>query len=78
MGSVALETPKGRWRRSGGSSVSTVLTSAVPPSERPAESLEFQGSVSTRDVGAGLMSAPWTQASHQATVNDPLLREPRP
>ena len=27
MGSVALETPKGRWRRSGGSSVSTVLTS---------------------------------------------------
>ena len=60
------------------SSVSTVLTSTVPPSERPAESLEFQGSVSARDTGAGLMSAPWTQASHQATVNDPLLREPRP
>ena len=32
MGSVALETPKGRWRRSGGSSVSTVLTS--PPLRR--------------------------------------------
>lgn len=32
MGSVALEAPKGRWRRSGGSSVSTVLTS--PPLRR--------------------------------------------
>lgn len=32
MGSVTLETPKGRWRRSGGSSVSTVLTS--PPLRR--------------------------------------------
>ena len=58
------------------SPVSTALTSGVPPSKPQRESLEFQGSSPARNAGAGLMSAPWTPALHQAAVNDPLLSRP--